>query len=94
MKGEKMLVKSKWFQLAVAVALCIIVLLLPRPEGTRFTIKGDGKHVFLQHIKDKFKLVNNVNNPTEEYLIEVKSLKDCKSPGIYLLDRLHSQSEI
>ena len=62
----------------------MVVLLLPRPEGTRFTIKGDGNHVFLQHIKDNFKLVNKAKNPTEEYTVEVTSPKAFKSPGKYL----------
>ena len=84
MKGEKMLYKSKWFQLGVAAVLCLVVLLLPRPEGTRFTIKGDGNHVFLQHINDNFKLVNEAKNPTEGYTVEVKSPKVFKSPGKYL----------
>jgi sodium-dependent dicarboxylate transporter 2/3/5 len=84
MRGEKMFLKSKWFQLGVAVVLCIVVLLLPRPEGTKFTIKGDGNHVFLQHIKDNFKLVDSANNPTQEYIVEVKSPQAFKSPGKYL----------
>ena len=84
MKGEKMLLKSKWFQIGVAVALCIVVLLLPRPEGTRFTIKGDGNHIFLQHIKDNFKSVKSVDSSSEEYTVEVKSPQDFASPGIYL----------
>jgi len=84
MKGEKMFLKSKWFQLGVAVVLCIAVLLLPRPEGTRFTIKGDDNQVFWQHIKDNFKIVNKADNPTKEYTVEVKSPQDFKSPGIYL----------
>ena len=79
-----MFFKSKWFQLGVAVVLCIVVLLLPRPEGTRFSIKGDVNHLFLQHIKDNFKLVKSVNNSTEEYMVEVKSPQDFPSPGIYL----------
>jgi len=81
---KSMVLKSKWFQIGVAVVLCIVVLILPRPEGTRFTIKGDGNHVLLGHIKEDFKLVNSVNNPTEEYIVEVKSPKAYKSPGKYL----------
>jgi len=79
-----MFLKSKWFQLGVAVAICLVVLLLPRPEGIRFTIKGDGNHVFLGHIKDNFKLINSVNNPTEDYIVEVKSPQAFKYPGKYL----------
>ncbi len=36
-----MLVKSKWFQLAIAVTLGMVVMLLPRPEGTRFKVSGE-----------------------------------------------------
>jgi sodium-dependent dicarboxylate transporter 2/3/5 len=84
MKGERMFLKSKWFQLGVAVILCIVVLLLPRPEGTRFTIIGDGNQVLLQHIEDNFKFVNKTKNQTGEYTVEVKSPQAFKSPGKYL----------
>ena len=83
-KGEEMLLKSKWFQLGVAVALCIVVLLLPRPEGTRFTITGDNNHDFFQHIQDNFKLIDKAGKSTQEYMVEVKNPKDFKTPGIYL----------
>ena len=79
-----MFLKSKWFQLGVAAILCLVVLLLPRPEGTRFTIIGDGHHVLLQHLKDQFNLVNEAKNPTEGYTVEVTSPQDLKSPGKYL----------
>jgi solute carrier family 13 (sodium-dependent dicarboxylate transporter), member 2/3/5 len=84
MKGEEMLLKSKWFQLGVAIALCVVVLLLPRPEGTRFTIKGEGTHILLRHIKDDFKRVSNGGNPTETIRVEVKKPETFESPGIYL----------
>jgi sodium-dependent dicarboxylate transporter 2/3/5 len=84
MKGKKMFYKSKWFQLGVAAILCLVVLLLPRPEGNRFTIKGDGNHVLLQYLNENFKLVNDAKNPTDGYTVEVKSPKVLKSPGKYL----------
>ena len=68
-----MLLKSKWFQLGAALSLGIVVLLLPRPEGTKFNIKGDGNHVFLQHIKDNFNPVDTAKNPAGEYTVEGKS---------------------
>jgi len=85
-----MFLKSKWFLLGVAVVLCIVVLLLPRPEGTRFTIKGDSNHFFFQHIKDDFKLIDNAGNSTQEYMVEVKSPKTFKSPGKYLQETAES----
>ena len=81
-----MLFKSKWFQLGAALSLGIIVLLLPRPEGTKFNIKGDGSHVFLQQIKDNFNLVDTVKNPPGEYTVDVKNPEVTKSPGIYLTE--------
>jgi sodium-dependent dicarboxylate transporter 2/3/5 len=84
MKGAKMFYRSKWFLLGVAGVLFMVVLLLPRPEGTRFTIKGDGSHVLWLHIKDHFKLVNPVNNPSKEYTVEVTRPEAFKSPGKYL----------
>jgi sodium-dependent dicarboxylate transporter 2/3/5 len=83
-RGEKMLYRSKWFQLGVAVVLCLGVLLLPRPEGTRFTIRGDGNQVFFEHIKDHFKRVNPANRPSEEYVVEVMRPEVFQSPGKYL----------
>jgi sodium-dependent dicarboxylate transporter 2/3/5 len=84
MKGEKMFLKSKWFQLGVAVVLCLVVLLLPRPEGTRFTIKGDANQIFMQHIEGNFKLVSQAKEPANGYTVEVKNPKAFKSPGIFL----------
>jgi sodium-dependent dicarboxylate transporter 2/3/5 len=84
MKGEKMFYKSKWFLLAMAAVICLVVLMLPRPEGTRFTVKGDGNHVLLQLIKDNFKLVEGVGNPPDGYTVEVISGNLLKSPGKYL----------
>ena len=81
-----MLLKSKWFQLGAALSLGIVVLLLPRPEGTKFNIKGDGNHVFLQHIKDNFNPVDTAKNPAGEYTVEGKSPEVTKSPGIYLME--------
>ena len=85
-----MLLKSKWFQLGVAIVLCIVVLLLPRPEGTRFTINNDHKHEFFQHIKDNFQLVDKADTTTEKYMVEVKNPKTFESPGKYLRETAES----
>ena len=45
-----MFLKTKEFQLAIALVLGIIVLLLPRPEGTKFKISNDSNQVLLQSI--------------------------------------------
>ena len=57
-KGEIMSVfKSKWFLLGVAIILGILVLALPRPEGTRFRISGDADQRLLSEIKNNFDVV-------------------------------------
>ena len=75
-KGEEMLLKSKWFQLGVAVVLCIVVLLLPRPEGTRFTITVITTTTFFSISKIILSLSISAGNSTEEYMVEVKNPKD------------------
>ena len=81
-----MLLKSKWFQLSVALILGCAVLLLPRPDGTRFIVRGDVDHVFWNHIKDKFTLVDPENTRSNEYEIEVKDTAESGPPGKYLHD--------
>ena len=79
-----MIFKSKWIKLGMAVFLGIVVLVLPRPEGTRFSVKGEVNPVFLEHINDKFRIVEPSNNSTEEIIVEVKNPQEIQSPGKYL----------
>jgi len=51
-----MFFKTKQFQLGLAFALGIIVILLPRPEGTRFKLTGDANRLLLQNISQHFTL--------------------------------------
>ena len=87
-----MFYRSKWFLLGAAGVLLVIVLLLPRPEGTQFTIKGDGSHAFLQAIQDHFKMVNPANNSSKEYTVEVIRPEAFKSPGKYLQETAENLS--
>ena len=89
-KGKEMLLKSKWFQLCAAVVLCIVVLLLPRPEGTRFSISGDKEHVLWERIKNSFELVGNTGTPAATYVVEVKSLRAFRSAEVYLQETAES----
>jgi sodium-dependent dicarboxylate transporter 2/3/5 len=85
-----MLLKSKWFQLGAAVVLCVAVLLLPRPEGTRFTISGDDGHVLWERIEDGFRLVDGAGKPAATYVVEVKNRQAFKSAGHYLQETAES----
>jgi len=66
--------KSKWFQLAIAVAIGIIVMLLPRPEGTRFKVSGENIQALAPLLDQAFRiepgtgeqeLILNARNPGE-----------------------------
>lgn len=57
-----MFFKNKWFQICIALSLGMIVFLLPRPEGTKFRITGDGQKQLLQHIRQHFTIVSTEKN--------------------------------
>ncbi len=79
-----MFFKSTWFQLCLAFALGIVVLLLPRPEGTKFKITGDDGRKFFQHIGRHFTLVSTDKELAAEYVIEAKDPGSEKSTGAFL----------
>ena len=65
-----MFLKSKYFQLCLAFGFGIIVLLLPRPEGTKFKISGDMNQEFLQQVAQHFTLSSDKKK--KEYIVEAK----------------------
>ena len=67
-----MILKNKWFQLCLAMALGIIVFLLPRPEGTKFKITGDMDRTLLQHVSEQFKLLPS-DKQDAEYTLEART---------------------
>jgi sodium-dependent dicarboxylate transporter 2/3/5 len=79
-----MFFKSTWFQLCLAFALGIVVLLLPRPEGTKFKITGDPGQKFFQHIGQHFTLISKDKEASADYVIEAKDPGSGKSTGIFL----------
>jgi len=79
-----MFFKSTWFQLCLAFALGIVVLLLPRPEGTKFKITGDTGQKFFQQIGQHFTIVSEVKEPVSDYVIEAKDPGSEKSTGTFL----------
>ena len=83
-QGGKMFFKSTWFQLCLAFALGIVVLLLPRPEGTKFKITGDDGQKLFQHIGQHFTLVSADKELAAEYVIEAKDPGSEKSTGAFL----------
>jgi solute carrier family 13 (sodium-dependent dicarboxylate transporter), member 2/3/5 len=49
-----MVLQKKAFQIAVAVAIGVTVMMLPRPEGNRFKISGENVHGLLEALDDHF----------------------------------------
>jgi sodium-dependent dicarboxylate transporter 2/3/5 len=82
-----MVFKSKWFMLGLAVLLGAIVLILPRPEGTRFRILGDPDKTLLGHLEGAFRLVSEEQRPGEGYLVEAISPGSEDATGAFLARR-------
>ena len=77
-----MFLKSKGVQLCLAFALGVIVLILPRPEGTKFKITGDVNKKFLQQISENFTLIPDVQG--EGYIVEAKNPGAKESTAAFL----------
>jgi len=80
----KNILKSKSFQLCFAVALGAIVMLLPRPEGTKFTINGDKDGVLQQSVGEYFTVQPSSEDSGGPYTLVVKNPGELKKPGNYL----------
>ena len=65
-----MIFKNKYFQLCLALALGVVILLLPRPEGTIFKISGDRNQTLLKQVAGEFELVSE-DGKTHSYNIKV-----------------------
>lgn len=64
------LAKSKNFQILFAFLIGAAILLLPRPEGNRFRITGDGTKTFYESIRDQFSLVPTDKSDGDAYVVE------------------------
>jgi len=82
-----MFFKSKLFQLCVALGLGLFVLLLPRPEGTRFKIKGDPEKRLYQAVEENFTLLS-ADDKKKEYVVQVKdSFRDRHAAARHLKEK-------
>ena len=78
--------KSKNMQIVFACILGAIILLLPRPEGTRFKISGDNNRLFYETIKDRYSLIDAEQPISSSYSVEVREPAASSAPDQYLLD--------
>ena len=81
-----MFIKTKTFQLCFALALGIIVLLLPRPEGTKFKITGDDNRILFQNVNSYFTLASAEKTDAKEYVLESIQPERTESTAQFLRD--------
>lgn len=62
--------KNKMVQLGMAVALGLVVMLLPRPEGTKYEVNGDPEKKIFAQVQDAFKLADTETQKTKGYFLE------------------------
>lgn len=91
-----MFFKSKWFMLGLAFGLGVIVLMLPRPEGTKFKIIGDTNHYFLPKIQNYYNIFESSQKSGATYTVSLKESSGISKPGLYLRDLAgkHGSEEI
>ena len=79
-----MFYRSKGFQLCLALALGIVVLLLPRPEGTKFKISGDEVRLLLQNTRSFFALVPGADYAGRAYVVQAVDPKTPQATAAFL----------
>jgi sodium-dependent dicarboxylate transporter 2/3/5 len=91
--------KSKNVLLCLAILLGAIVLMLPRPEGTRFKISGDEGSILVATIGEHFTVVpESVKPDVQQYMVELKNAQALPLPGDYLKQKVqelkHSEIQV
>ncbi|MEW5736172.1 MAG: DASS family sodium-coupled anion symporter [Thermodesulfobacteriota bacterium] len=71
-----MILKNRWFLIGMAVLLGIVVILIPRPEGTVFQVSGDPDAKLLSALSGQFTEVSRPGQPPGTYMMEVKQKGD------------------
>jgi len=79
--------RSRNIQLCFALLLGAVIMVLPRPEGTKFKITGDVDQNFLKTISDQFTLVPTANGATDTYVVEIKETEMADFPGQLLKEK-------
>lgn len=83
-----MFFKSKWFHICIAIALGVVVLLLPRPEGTKFKITGKDALEFSRKIGQHFTLVSPDEAGLTECIVQAKNPGSNESGVAFLQDKI------
>lgn len=80
----KMYLKSKGFQLCLALLFGMIVLVLPRPEGTRFKVIGDVPRALVPHVSAQFSLASGGDAESNVYVLAAKNPGSEDATGAFL----------
>jgi sodium-dependent dicarboxylate transporter 2/3/5 len=73
--------------LSIALVLGIVVLLLPRPEGTRFKVAGGGVEEFSLCVAEHFTLVSTEKGGSVEHVLEAKNPGSREATAAFLEER-------
>jgi len=82
-----MFFKSRWFQLCLAISLGVVVLLLPRPEGTKFKITGEDAREFVLLIDQHFTPVSDDKTGAVEYIVKANNPGSQESTAAFLKEK-------
>jgi sodium-dependent dicarboxylate transporter 2/3/5 len=83
-----MFFKTKGFQLCLAFAFGIVVLVLPRPEGTKFKIAGDESQTLFKNTSQHFSLISSEKSPAKGYIVEAKNPGTSNSTSNFLENKI------
>ena len=85
--------KSKKMQILFACLIGLVILLLPRPEGTRFKISGDNTRLFYETIKERFSLIEAAQKAVNGYVVEARQTDATPAPDSFLLEKAKAFKE-
>jgi len=80
-----MFLKSSIFKLGIGILLGLIVMLIPRPEGTKYQISGDVGQKLYQQVSKNFALATEKG---EAYVLESKQPGAVEANGKYLKNQI------
>ncbi|RLC14267.1 MAG: anion transporter [Deltaproteobacteria bacterium] len=84
------ILRSRNFQLCLALLLGAVVMMLPRPEGTRFKVSGDRNQLFYHTISSQYSMVPGDKTGTGSYVVESKYPTGSTYSGSYLKEKAGS----
>ncbi len=76
-----MVLRNKYFQIGLAIALGLIVNLLPRPEGTVFSVTGDPDRLLAAQVEGRYE---SVDWEGADGAYRLEAVSDAAEPGVAL----------